>query len=388
MIRVAFTLIGGMDWTGGYNYLLNLVQALVDNAFDRVTAILFFGTDIDEKDVMPFLQMSGVLVIRSSTFDKINIQKRLRQALLTGCDEAAAKEFVAQRIDVVFESAQFYGWRFPFPAVAWITDFQHRHLKHLFDFKGYWKREIGFRVQILSGRHVMLSSNDARRDCEQFYPASRGRTHVVHFAVPTANTISAETTRSVVDSYGLPEGFFFLPNQFWVHKNHECVILALKILKARGREFVIAVSGKQIDPRSPDHFPRLYSQVVSGGLEQNFRLLGLIPREHIPVLMRSCAALINPSTFEGWSTTVEEGKAMGVPMILSSLRVHKEQIDNALFFDPTSPAQLADILDDFSSVGHEDRLKMSISAAQQSLVNIKIFVNEFVRLIEFIANKK
>jgi glycosyltransferase involved in cell wall biosynthesis len=66
-------------------------------------------------------------------------------------------------------------------------------------------------------------------------------------------------------------------------------------------------------------------------------LLGLIPHEYIPALIRSCAALINPSTFEGWSTTVEEAKSMGTPMILSSLRVHREQSEDALFFDAASP---------------------------------------------------
>ena len=142
-------------------------------------------------------------------------------------------------------------------AVAWIPDFQHRYLRHLFDFKAYWKREIGFRAQIFSGRNVMLSSEDARQDCEHFYPATRGRTHVVRFSVPFATALDAGAARAVADEYGLPELFFFLPNQFWKHKNHECVIQALALLKTKGREVVVAASGKQADPRDPEHFPRL-----------------------------------------------------------------------------------------------------------------------------------
>ena len=37
------------------------------------------------------------------------------------------------------------------------------------------------------------------------------------------------------------------------------------------------------------------------------------------------SALINPSRSEGWSTTVEEAKSFGVPMILSDIDVHREQ---------------------------------------------------------------
>lgn len=388
MIRVAFTLIGGKNWTGGYNYLLNLVRALSEHASGRVQPVLFFGADIDEKDAAPFDTIAGAEVIRSALFDEARKGKRLRQALLTGCDQVAATAFAAQDIDVVFEPAQFYGWRFPVPAVAWIPDFQHRYLKHLFDFKTYWKREIGFRAQILSGRHVMLSSDDAKQDCEQFYPNTRGRTHVVRFAVPPATAIDEVAARAVANGYGLPETFFFLPNQFWKHKNHECVIAALQLLKGKGREVVVAVSGKQADPRDSEHFPRLQHLIESGDLAQNFRLLGLIPHAHVPALMRSCAALINPSIFEGWSTTVEEAKAMGTPMILSSLRVHREQSEDALFFDATSPGQLAGILESFSPVGTEERLSMNVSAAQRASAGMKIFADEFVGLMKLSANHK
>ncbi len=387
MIRIAFTLIGGKNWTGGYNYLLNLVRALTVHASDRVQPILFFGNDIDENDALPFVHIEGAMVIRNAIFDQSRQKARLRQALLTGCDQAAVTIFASQGINVVFETAQFYGWRFPLPAVAWIPDFQHRHLKHVFDYQAYWKRELGFRAQILSGRHVMLSSEDARQDCERFYPKTRGYTHVVRFAVPAVDTIDTIAARSIADSYGLPKTFFFLPNQFWKHKNHLCVIQAIKLLKLRGIEVVVAVSGKQADPRDPEHFPRLQLLIHSNGLEQNFRLLGLIPHAHIPALMRSCCALINPSKFEGWSTTVEEAKAMGTPMILSSLSVHREQSAEALLFNADKPEELSEILANFEPVTYEERLTMSIAGSQLASSAMKIFSNSFVDLMELSANQ-
>ena len=163
---------------------------------------------------------------------------------------------------------------------------------------------------------------------------------------------------------------------------------AIKILKARGKEVVIAVSGKQVDPRDPEHFPRLQRLINSGGLARNFRLLGLIPHAHIPALMRSCSGLINPSKFEGWSTTVEEAKAMGTPMILSSLRVHREQSAEALFFNADIPEELAEILADFKVAEHEVRLQMSIAGAHRACLAMKIFSDRFVDLMELSANQK
>ncbi|MBV5349676.1 glycosyltransferase [bacterium] len=234
----------------------------------------------------------------------------------------------------------------------------------------------------------MLSSEDARQDCERFYPSTRGRTHVVRFAVPTTIAIDVGAARKVADDYGLPEVFFFLPNQFWKHKNHECVIQALNLLKVKGHEVVIAVSGKQTDTRDPEHFPRLQHLVELYSLEKNFRLLGLIPYEHITSLMKTCAALINPSTFEGWSTTVEEAKAMGTPMILSSLRVHQEQCQDAIFFDSASPEKLADILSSFPLANFERRLSMSDVAIKRTSSGMKLFAEEFACLVELSAVDK
>ncbi|MGO7565077.1 glycosyltransferase, partial [Rhizobium johnstonii] len=55
--------------------------------------------------------------------------------------------------------------------------------------------------------------------------------------------------------------------------------------------------------------------------------------------------LLNPSLFEGWSTTVEEALSWGVPLILSDLEVNREQAgEAAVFFDSHDAQALADAL--------------------------------------------
>jgi glycosyltransferase involved in cell wall biosynthesis len=345
LIRVAFTLISGANWvgTGGYNYLVNLAQALSAHAQDRLQMVFFVGTDAVAANVEPFADLSGVEVVRVWTFNDARRSQRLRQALLTGCDRAAAHAFREHRIDVLFECAQFYGWRFPFPGIAWMTDFQHRHLPQLFGFGAYWKRDLGFRAQIFSRRHVMLSSEDSRSDCEVFFPRSIGRTSVVRFAIVPPKLSDGDGDRAIASSYQLPERYFYLPNQFWKHKNHRTVIEALRILRLKGRDTVVAASGRAEDYRHPEHFAALQALVAVYGLTHNFRFLGILPRPHVFALMRASIALINPSLSEGWSTTVEEAKSLGVPMLLSNLRVHKEQAgDCASYFDAKATGQLAD----------------------------------------------
>ena len=381
-MRVAFSLIGGRDWMGGYNYLLNLITVLKEHAVERVQPVLFVGTEVDSMLSNPFEKIGGVSVVRSAVFNRNCEYRRLAMALIRGCDTEAIRVFEKEKINVIFESAKFYGWSLPIPAVAWFPDLQHRCLRHLFGFKSYWKREIGFQAQVLSGRYIMLSSEDARKDCERFYSRSRGVTHVVRFSIPNRLNINTVDARKIADYYGLPEFFFFLPNQFWKHKNHACVIRALNILKDRGQNFVIAASGRQFDPRHPDYFLGLKSDIINQGIEKNFRLLGLIPHDHLIGLMKSCVAIINPSTFEGWSTTVEEAKSIGTPMILSALAVHREQCKDALFFDGGSPYQLAQILSGYDyqrSIVVKRELSRELESDSSG---VKEFANQFADLME------
>ena len=294
--------------------------------------------------------------------------------------------FKRQKIDVVFENAQFFGWRQDLPTIAWIPDFQHRELPQMFAWHGRWKRELGFIAQIFGQRFVMLSSEDARLACERYYPATQGRTRTVHFAVPPGAEIDYAAARNIAVDYALPEHFFFMPNQFWKHKNHALVAEALAILRKRGKHIVVAASGMQNDPRNPEHFHRLQALVEHLGVREEMRFLGLIPYSHLAALMQSCTALLNPSLFEGWSTTVEEARSMGTPMLLSDLNVHREQMgDGAIFFDRYSAQALANAMQNFPVLSMEQRTILANNAHRNAETRIRRFGADFADLTEAIS---
>ena len=381
MINIAFTIIGGEDWRGGYNYLINLLEAISDHARNEISPFLFIGNDIKKEEIAPFLNIPSLTIIKSDVFNTSQSNLRLIKSIILGLDKAALNEFTKQNIDIVFESAQFYGWRFTLPTLAWIPDFQHKYLRDLFGWKAYWKREIGFRIQVVTGRHIMLSSYNAQIDCENFYPKSKGCTHVLHFSVPSKKKITSNQIAEVLALYDLPTDFFFLPNQFWKHKNHECVINALNLLKIKKIDIFIVATGQQKDSRDPMHFSNLKKLIKELNLKENFRILGSIPYEHVTTLMQASLALINPSKFEGWSTTVEEAKVLNVPMILSSISVHKEQSPNAIFFDPYDPASLSRILEEKTKLF----LKLSTTRKKRRLPSksgMQIFANNFLSILK------
>jgi len=81
------------------------------------------------------------------------------------------------------------------------------------------------------------------------------------------------------------------------------------------------------------------------GVAGMFLVLGVVPYDDMLSLMMHSVAVINPSLFEGWSTTVEEAKALGKMVILSRIPVHLEQAPrNGVYFDPGSFADLAETM--------------------------------------------
>lgn len=349
MVRVAFPLLGRGGWTGGLVYLQNTIRLINARLSGAMEPWVFLSPEDEKKfgDALRPLVNGRVIVDRA-----IGISGRgasLACALATGSDQALEQLLVAAGIDVVLESASFYGARFSIPVISWIPDLQHRHMPEMFPRINWWRRDLGFQMQIRSGRTVMLSSNAALADLERFYPVSEGQAHVVRFAIdidPGPYLARGEEMRV---TYELPERYLFLPNQFWQHKNHGVIVAALGVIKSKNqlnKMPPVVLTGQPKDPRNPSHFYDLMKQAEALGVESHFRYLGLVPYDHVLALNANCHAMVNPSRFEGWSTPIEEAKVFATPLLLSDIPIHREQAPESRFFDRQSPEAVAAALID------------------------------------------
>ncbi|KJC56294.1 glycosyl transferase [Bradyrhizobium sp. LTSPM299] len=341
-MRIAFNYISRTLWAGGYNYQSNLFAALARFRPGEFAPVVFAGNGGDARELAELAAIPGVEIVRSDAFEG---QPELAKALTLGLAREANATFRAARIDAVVESARFFGWRLPIPAIAWIPDLQHRSLPHLFPRAARWRREFGFRMQIAGRRTIMLSSESALDDFRTYYPRVKNDVSVVRFATqPQLAFLNADPAQ-VIAGYGLPQNYFYLPNQFYRHKNHQLVVDALAILKDRGVDVVVCASGSTEDRREPGYYDQINADICKRGLETHFRHVGIIPFPHVYALLRAATAMVNPSRFEGWSSTVEEAKSFGVPMILSDIGVHREQTAGAArYFGVDDPVALADHL--------------------------------------------
>jgi glycosyltransferase involved in cell wall biosynthesis len=382
-IRVAFTLINKYRWAGGYQYQINLFRIWREYGDPRILPVLFIGQDAAEGDIKPFCSLINDRIVASPVFNQKRKRRRLIDTLISGKDRSAEKVFQQNRIDVVFGSAVYFGKSFGIPSIAWIPDFQHRQLPELFNSFDYWKRELGFRAQMSGGMTIMVSSESAKWDCERFYPSVKGAIFVVPFAVMIPEENLTEDPQEARLRYQLPSNYFYLPNQFWKHKNHETVVEALSLLTDQGKDVVVVTSGQPHDPRHPGLHDRIKGAVRKYHLETNFIFLGVIPYADVLGLMRAAVAVINPSLMEGWSTTVEEAKSLGVPLILSDIPVHREQASMvADFFNPRSPASLAQVLDNsMSSMINKQMPGQKGAIMDDTTKRMQLYVQRFSNVI-------
>jgi len=341
-MRVAFSLIGHKGWTGGSHYLRNLLAALHEVSRGAIEPYLFVGTNkMSEIDlVSPYISR----IIPDKSFTEWSLPWIMRQALrrITDNDPVAENLCRQHGIDVVFHSGLF-GTKFKIPCVNWLADFQHLHLPDMFTRKERENRSAIYKAFALQSKRLVVSSETAKKDFETFFPGYSVPVDVLRFVALVPSNVYEQDPRYIVSQYKVPDKFFYLPNQFWKHKNHAVVIEALKLIKKQNRKVFVVCTGNEHDYRNPDYIGFLKREASANKLADQIAFLGLIPMEHVYMFMRQSVSVLNPSFFEGWSTTVEETKSLGKKMILSDIPVHREQDpDGGTYFDPQAPEDLAD----------------------------------------------
>ena len=380
-IRVAITIVPSQIWQGGFNYQFNLCKAIATYFNDKVIMVACFEKDGNEQDKQSFREMSAVEVIESSAFSrKINVLTFLSIYFL-GIDRKASHVFKENKIDIVFESAKYFGRSLPFPTIAWIPDLQHKYLPGNFSFFSRVKREIGFLSQMKNKRILLVSSKTVRNDITKFYPKFRGKVVINRFpSIISTDNLSTDP-EEILKYYCLPQCFIYLPNQFWKHKNHMTVIEATRILKSRGESVCVVATGSPWNPHFPNFYNELKNLIKRYDLQESFRMLGLVPREHVYAFFRSCAFYLNPSQHEGWSTGVEEAKVFQAPMILSDIPIHREQANgNASFFPTEDFEYLADLISN-KLRAHSGRQQLR-NLAVSFEAEIKDYANRLLNLFE------
>jgi glycosyltransferase involved in cell wall biosynthesis len=238
------------------------------------------------------------------------------------------------------------GLDFPLPWIGYIYDFQHRVLPELFSARERERRDAAFEAMLQQARSIVVTSQAVADDAARFYPEHAARLIPLPFSAALRPQLLTRDPGEVRAQYGLPQRFFIICNQFWVHKDHPTAFRAFARLLGGAQQDSLALvcTGSLGDHRAPEHAEQMRALLARLGVADRVFLLGYLPKPEQVALLRAAVALIQPTLFEGGpgGGSTYDAVALGIPAILSDIPVNRE-VEGVFvsYFPPGDPEALA-----------------------------------------------
>ncbi|HMC03349.1 MAG TPA: glycosyltransferase family 1 protein [Cellulomonadaceae bacterium] len=194
------------------------------------------------------------------------------------------------------------------------------------------------RLSLRRASAIVAVSQATRADVERWYPATRGRTHVIPNGVSGLFSRVEDPGRleTVRARYGLPPSFVLAVGAGRPHKNLEVLVDAARHFGDDGPRVVLASAP---DARFPD---AVGDRIARLGLEDRVVRIRDVREDDMAALYSLADAFVFPSFIEGFGLPMLEAMAAGTPVIAADASVMPEVGGDAvLLFDPLDPAALA-----------------------------------------------
>ena len=233
----------------------------------------------------------------------------------------------------------FYTLEYPYITTVW--DLQHKLQSYFPEVSadGEWDRREEFYTKML-GRAacVMTGTETGKAEIEKFYQVPAERIKVIPFFTPQFALTTDRIARNAIAKYALPDRYLFYPAQFWPHKNHIGLLLAIKCLKEKyNLEFSLVLVGADKGAKS-----HVIDMVKELDLSNQVYLLDFVPQADMAPLYHHAFALVFVTFFGPDNFPPLEAMALGCPVIASNVSGAKEQLaDAAILVDPTQPEAIA-----------------------------------------------
>jgi len=336
----------GANWLGGVYYLVNLVNSfnVREDIESAPSFVIFYNNDSEEYiKLFSYPKVEFVKIKRPSSI------KGYATSLLTRRNFFLSSAFDEYALDGIYPMNDLpVKTKKDYKIVAWYPDLQHRFYPEYFSSNNLKLREKRLQLLIKNCDTLVLSSEDVKSHFKRFYKSNLNGTEIkVMPFVSLVNKNDLPSKEFILEKYKVKHPFFVVSNQFYKHKDHLTVFRAIHKLQQKGIQVKVLMTGRMEDPRNPDYINELKIALKKFELKNSLELLGVVPRNEQLSLLKNCTAIIQPSLFEGWSTVVEDAKALGASIIASDIEIHKEQLGSqGIFFKKQDHQDLANKIEE------------------------------------------
>lgn len=244
-----------------------------------------------------------------------------------------------------------------YPYIMPVWDLQHR-LQTYFpevSINGEWEnREKSYLNTIRRATYIVTGTNIGKTEIEKFYQVPSERIKVIPFFSPQLIVNTDSQAHDVLRKYNIPHQYLFYPAQFWSHKNHVNLLLAIKILKEKDNlEFPLVLVGSD-----QGNVSYVKGKVKELNLSKQVYFLGFVPQKDMASLYINAFALTFVSFFGPDNLPPLEAMALNCPVIASKVSGSEEQLGNsALLVNPKEPQEIANAI---KSLWHDSTLRQNL----------------------------
>jgi glycosyltransferase involved in cell wall biosynthesis len=240
---------------------------------------------------------------------------------------------------VWFLSAQPDRTDIPFMTVVW--DLQHRATPWFPEMsgQGMWDgRESVHRWFLQRATKIIVGTRVGRDQLTQFFQIPPE--NILTLPHPTPSYVFRDTEGAPADAIerlGVRPPYVLYPAQFWPHKNHVNLLLAIADLKKKGMTVSVALVGSDQGNRQ-----FIADVAARAGISEQVHFLGFVERSVLVSLYRQALALTYVSWCGPENLPPLEAFALGCPVIATLIPGAEEQLgDAALFCEPGDPASIS-----------------------------------------------
>lgn len=263
---------------------------------------------------------------------RMNIQMRYATAL--------NKAAIANQIDLMwFATPAFEFVSVPFIYTVW--DLQHRVQSYFPEVSvtgwTFEKREQRYNFVIPRAAYVVTGNQAGKDEITKFYGIPDERVKINPLPVP--QFVFSSNQNECEKASDFPEKFIFYPAQFWPHKNHIVILLALKLLQEKYSLKISAV----FTGSDKGNLGYIKEVVKKMKMEEQIHFLGFVSIQKLISLYKKAFALVFPSFFGPDNIPPLEAFSLGCPVIAAKVDGASIQMgDAAMLFDPKNERELAE----------------------------------------------
>lgn len=227
------------------------------------------------------------------------------------------------------------------PFILPVWDLQHR-LQPFFpevSDDGAWDiREEWYSKQIPRATLIVTGTERGAGEISQFYGVDPRKVVVVPLPMILPRYVIAEgQVQEALSRYGIKHPYIIYPANFWPHKNHYHLLLAINKLKQQGFLVDLVLTGEK-----QGTYIAMQKLAYELDIQSQLYFTGLVDTATLQALYIGSKGLCYPSLFGPDNLPPLEALALGLPVATADVPGAREQLhDQVLYFNPCSPTEIS-----------------------------------------------